>query len=158
MCLAPGFSSDFDTGPGALAGVEKVIEEYHRIAPLMLCDDDPLTAYSLRPDQWIAWQFDRPEQGDGVLQAFRGRGECQEASRTLHLHGLDAAARYEVSDFDAPTRSESSGKDLMEKGLTVGIKGRPGSAIMTYQRLGRHTDEAQPRAGVNQPSSAEPVV
>ena len=37
----------------------------------MLGDYYPLTSYSLQPDHWIAWQFNRPETGDGVVQAFR---------------------------------------------------------------------------------------
>jgi alpha-galactosidase len=139
------FPSDFDTSAKGLADVKKVFEEYHQVAPIMLGDYYPLTDYSLQLDQWIAWQFDRPEQGDGVVQIFR-RNKCPEASKTFLLHGLDAAARYEITDFDAASRSEVSGAELIEMGLTARIHDRPGATVMTYRRVGKQTGGAQRQA------------
>jgi alpha-galactosidase len=39
----------------------------------------PLTLWSLENDDWIAWQFDRPEVGEGVVQVFR-LAECERES------------------------------------------------------------------------------
>jgi alpha-galactosidase len=100
----------------------------------MLADYYPLTPYSLQPDQWIAWQFNRPEQRNGVVQAFR-RDKSEEASRTLRLSGLDSAAQYELTDFDVEGTTRVSGKDLMEKGLVVEIKSKPGAAVIAYRRI-----------------------
>ena len=54
--------------------------------------------------------------------------------KTFRLGGLDPAARYEVTDLDVGTAAIISGKHLMEKGLTVEIKNKPGAALIAYQR------------------------
>ena len=94
----------------------------------------PLTPYSLKLDEWIAWQFDRPEQGDGVVQAFR-RDKCEESTKTFRLSGLDPAAQYELTNFDVEGTTRVSGKELVEKGLAIEIKGKPGAAVITCKRL-----------------------
>ena len=109
-------------------------DECRKVAPLMLGDYYPLTSYSLQLDQWIEWQFDRPERGDGMIQAFR-RDKCEESTKTFRLSGLDSAAQYELINFDIEGTTQSSGKALMEKGLTVEIKDKPGAAIITYRRI-----------------------
>ena len=108
-------------------------DECRRIAPLMLGDFYPLTDYSLKLDQWIAWQFHRPEQGDGVVQAFRRAG-CADASQTFQLSGLDPAAQYELTNFDVDGKIRMSGRDLRKKGLAVEIKDKPSAAVITYSR------------------------
>jgi alpha-galactosidase len=110
----------------------KVYRECRQIAPMMLEGDYyPLTAYSLAPENWIAWQFHRPEKGDGVVQVFR-RGASSFVRAEFRLRGLDPAAIYEVRNFDAAGSTKVSGKDLMEKGLPVELKERPGSAVIVY--------------------------
>jgi alpha-galactosidase len=111
--------------PEKLDRMRQAYEECRKIAPMMLDGDYyPLTPYSLAPDQWIAWQFHRPEQGDGVVQAFR-RKDCAEATRTYRLRGLEPAATYILSDFDREGVLRATGKELMEKGLAVEIPDRP---------------------------------
>jgi hypothetical protein len=97
-----------------------------------LWDYYPLTPYSLQLNQWMAWQLDRPEQGDGLVQPFR-RDKCDEPVKTFSLRGLNPAAQYEVTNFDVEGTTRISGKELMEKGLTVEIKDNPGSALITYK-------------------------
>lgn len=113
------------------AAQKKAYNECAKIAPLMLADYYPLTPYSLETNRWIAWQFNRPEQGDGEVQAFR-RGQCAESTMIFHLSGLDPAARYEITNFDAAGTTQISGGELMKHGLTVKIEDKPGSAIVTY--------------------------
>jgi alpha-galactosidase len=84
--------------------------------------------------EWAAWQFNRPEQGDGMIQAFR-REKNDDQAKDLRLRGLDAAATYEVTDLDAGVTSHFSGGDLMQKGLHVEVVGEPGAAIITYERI-----------------------
>jgi alpha-galactosidase len=108
--------------------------EWRQIAPLMLGDYYPLTPYSLKLDQWIAWQFDRSEQGDGVVQAFR-RDQCETGTQTYRLRGLDSAMTYEVTNFDRKENVRSNGKDLMEKGLPVEIADKPGAAVIVYRKI-----------------------
>ncbi|HLX82269.1 MAG TPA: alpha-galactosidase [Terriglobales bacterium] len=84
--------------------------------------------------EWAAWQFNRPDAADGMVQAFR-REESTQASENLRLRGLDPAAKYEVTDLDAKTPSTVSGKDLMQQGLHVEIKEKRGAAILLYKKV-----------------------
>ncbi len=107
--------------------------ECARVGPCMLGDYYPLTPYSLAVDQWIAWQFNRPESGDGLVQAFR-RSSNQVASQTFRLQGLEPAAWYEITNLDLPGSKTESGEELMREGLSVEISGAPGSAVLLYKR------------------------
>ena len=84
--------------------------------------------------EWAAWQFNRPEQGDGMVQAFR-RDENKDPTKNLPLRGLDLAATYEVTDLDAKTPNTISGKDLMQHGLHVAIAEKRGAAIIVYKKI-----------------------
>jgi alpha-galactosidase len=84
--------------------------------------------------EWAAWQFNRPEQADGMVQAFR-RDANDEATKDLRLRGLDPAAMYEVTDLDAKVGNRVSGSDLMQRGLHVEIKEKRAAAIIIYKRL-----------------------
>ncbi|MBC8449329.1 MAG: GH36 C-terminal domain-containing protein [Chloroflexi bacterium] len=100
----------------------------------MLGDYYPLTPYNLDSAEWIAWQFDQPEAGEGMVQAFR-REKNTEATQTFRLRGLDPAAQYTVTDFDLDAPTTLSGQELLEKGLTLEIKELPGSALVVYKRV-----------------------
>lgn len=112
----------------------RAYSECARLAPLMLGDFYPLTPYSLKLDTHIAWQFNRPEQGDGAVQVFR-RAKCAELTWVLRLRGLSASAKYEISNLDADQRTIVRGRDLMNSGLTVEIKDQPGAAIVMYRKV-----------------------
>ncbi len=84
--------------------------------------------------EWAAWQFNRPEQGDGMVQAFR-RDENKETTKNLSLRGLDPAATYEVTDLDAKMPKTISGKDLMQHGLDVAIADKRAAAILVYKKV-----------------------
>ncbi len=90
---------------------------------------------SLGADVWLAWQFDRPDAGRGVVQAFRRAESIYETAR-MRLRGLDPAARYLLTDLDHPGDPRKiTGRELMESGLEVAISARPGSAVLTYAKL-----------------------
>ena len=57
-----------------------------------------------------------------------------EATKRLRLHGLDAAAKYEVTDFDTGKPQTIAGSELMQQGLVVEMKGKPGAAIISYRK------------------------
>ncbi len=95
----------------------------------------PLTPCSLGADVWVAWQFDRPEAGRGVIQAFRRADSIYETAR-VKLRGLDPLARYRFIDFDhRADQRERTGRELMETGLDLAISDRPGSALLTYEKV-----------------------
>jgi alpha-galactosidase len=109
--------------------------EWKQIAPIMLNGDFyTLTPYSKTNDAWMAWQFDWPETGRGYIQAFRRRN-CNEASKTLVLKGLDATAQYEVKNLDVDGATQMSASQLLGQGVTVQIQDKPGSAVIVYKKM-----------------------
>ena len=103
------------------------------MAPNYLGDFYPLTPYSLADDVWLAWQFDRPDLGQGMVQVFRRQESIYESAR-LRLHGLQPDAKYIHSNLDSPSEVEMTGKELADEGLPVTIADRPGAIVVTYRR------------------------
>ncbi len=117
--------------------LRRLVSQWKQVAPNYGGDFYPLTPYSLDNSAWIAWQFDRPEAGEGMVQAFR-RAASVYRGVDLALRGLDRAARYTVTDLDTPDNPcEMSGAELLDKGLPVDITARPGSKLFTYKRIGQ---------------------
>jgi alpha-galactosidase len=117
------------------AALRKAVREWRDYAENYSGDFYPLTPCSLGADVWVAWQFDRPDAGRGVVQAFRRAESIYESAR-MRLRGLDPAAHYLFTDLDHPGDPRTAtGRDVMESGLDVTIPDRPGSAILTYEKL-----------------------
>jgi alpha-galactosidase len=113
--------------------IGKLEGEFWKTAPFFREDYYPLTPYDSGPGAWIAWQFNRPEKGDGMVQAFR-RDQCGDAARTVHLAHLDASAKYEIDDMDSPTPRIVSGSELMQTGLAISINAKPGAVVLLYRK------------------------
>jgi alpha-galactosidase len=111
--------------------LRRSLSQWREIAPEYYGDYYPLMPYSLSSDAWIAWQFNRPEAGKGVVQAYR-RQNCVYESARLILHGLDPEKTYAVRNFDEESTRRISGKVLMETGLLVTMTDKPGSAWIAY--------------------------
>jgi alpha-galactosidase len=94
----------------------------------------PLIPFDPSDTVWMAWQYDRPESGEGVVQAFR-RPDCAYDSARLKLQGLDPAATYTLTDVDHPGAKQATGRELMEQGLSVTLKNRSEAAIILYKQL-----------------------
>jgi len=114
--------------------VRRLVTEWRKIAPYYLGDYYPLTPYSTENDIWMAWQFDRPDLDEGMVQAFRRADSFYEAAR-FRLNGLDPEADYQVTDLDAGDGLVMSGRELTERGLSVVLKHQPGSAVIVYKRV-----------------------
>lgn len=128
----------FGPGPGGIEGedlslVKRMVEEAREIAGYTLGDFHPLTPYTLAEDQWMAWQFDRPDLAGGVVQVFRREKSAYESAR-FPLRGLDRDARYTIRDFDRPDTFEMTGAELTDGGLAVILPGCPKAAILVYTR------------------------
>jgi alpha-galactosidase len=107
--------------------------------PLLPCSENSDCATDPRQErsaifEWAAWQFNRPEEGDGMVQAFR-RDENDQPAQNLPLRGLDPAATYEIRDLDTTTRTTASGRDLLQQGLHVDIKEKRGAVILLYKKV-----------------------
>ncbi len=113
--------------------LRKLTAQLHETQPYYLGDYYPLTPYSTQNDVWMAWRFDRPDLGGGVVQAFR-RPASLEETRRFKLGGLDPTARYVVKDVDLDEVKEASGRELIEQGLAVTLKNQPQAAVVIYKR------------------------
>jgi alpha-galactosidase len=109
------------------------LEEWRTVAPYFWGDYWPLTPYSLDSKDWIAWQFNRTELADGVVQAFRRAESVQESAR-LRLRGLEQDAVYTVTNLDVAGTTEMTGRELQDTGLPIVIKDQPGAVIITYRK------------------------
>ena len=133
---------DYDT-------VRKLIGQWRQIAPNYYGDYYPLTPYSQEPNVWIAWQFDRPESGEGMVQAFRRF--CADDFVRFRLRGIDPQASYTVTDMDHNQPRVVAGREMIDPGLRVEIPNRPGAAIVTYRKVSRATSVTEgDRAGEKQ--------
>ncbi|MFH0761053.1 MAG: alpha-galactosidase [Bacteroidota bacterium] len=134
--MSPSFSVCVDVRKTGIDWDEyrRLTDQWREVVDYMLGDYYPLTPYSLQNDQWIAWQFDRPAQGEGMIQAFR-RDSCKEEAMAFRLCNLDPGADYEITNLDTGVVEKISGKELMDKGLKVEITGKPAAALITYKEI-----------------------
>ena len=112
---------------------ERLFAQLRQVGPNYLGEFYPLTPYNLANDVWLAWQYDRPEAGSGVVQAFR-RPENGEVTKTFKLRGLDPEAKYEVENFDG-AKETRTGRELLQDGLSVTLGEQPSAAVIAYKRL-----------------------
>ena len=115
--------------------LRQTMADWRSYADNYLGDYYPLTPYTTSNDAWLGWQFDQPEPGRGVVQAFRRANSVYESAR-FKLHGLEAGARYLVTDLDTPdAKRQLGGRDLMETGLALTLAGQPSAKIVTYKKV-----------------------
>jgi alpha-galactosidase len=112
--------------------LRKLMTEWHEVAECYYGDYYPLTPYSRDEQNWMAWQFHRPEQGDGLIQVFR-RAESPIEAASFPLRGLDPDARYVFHDFDVPDDTEHRGADLAS-GWRIAIPARRTARLIRYRR------------------------
>ena len=114
--------------------IRRFLAEWRQVAPYYLGDFYPLTPYSLEENVWMAWQFDVPEKGEGMVQVFR-REKSQDDSAAYKLQGLEPGSLYTISDFDADKPRRMTGRDLAEKGLPITLAKRPWAATIIYKKI-----------------------
>ncbi|MBL9135319.1 MAG: alpha-galactosidase [Verrucomicrobiales bacterium] len=117
---------DYDT-------LRRLTSQLLTVQPYFLGDYYPLTPYSRAKEAWIAWQFDRPDLGGGVVQAFR-RDDAKDATLRCRLRGLSPQANYRVTDLDKTDRRVVSGRELQESGIEITLSDRPAAAVITYTK------------------------
>lgn len=63
------------------AWARQTLEQYLKLRPFYYGDYYPLTPYSQARDVWLAYQLDRPEQGEGLIVALRRPDSPYETAR-----------------------------------------------------------------------------
>ena len=128
--LVVGWDVNQSTFP--LAQARKSVEEFKRLRPYFYGDYFPLTPYDASDDAWMAYQFDRPENNDGIVLAFR-RSPDSQPTVNIKLHGLNPEARYEISYEDYGITKTETGKEL-SSGFDIKIPQAPGSLLIVYHK------------------------
>lgn len=111
----------------------RMVREWRSVSAYLLGDFYPLTPYSLEDTVWLAWQFDCPERGEGVVQAFR-RGNSAEESLRVTLHGVEADTFYTLTNLDTADVTEITGRELLEQGVELVLPDKPKSAVLVYRK------------------------
>jgi len=117
--------------------LRRLYNQWRQISDCYCGDYYPLTPYRRDNKGWIAWQFNLPEQGKGVVQAFR-RAHSTDTATELRLRGLNPRRRYVLRRLNGEgdkNKIELVGSHLIEPGLPVTIEDRPGVAVITYERI-----------------------
>jgi alpha-galactosidase len=133
MVPAVGIGVEADSKEIDYSRYLRLLAQWRTVTDDYYGDYYPLTPYTPANDGWLAWQFDRSDLGEGMVQAFR-RPQSPFESARLKLRGLDPDAQYTVRDLDQPQGRQMSGRELTESGLLVSIREQPGAVIITYRR------------------------
>jgi alpha-galactosidase len=136
MCPMTAIGFDVRRKDLDYALLRKLTQQWRRVAPRYYGDYYPLMAFDRTEKAWIGWQFNRPEDGDGLVQFFRRKDAPYTAGR-FRLHGLDPDARYRVEDLDADRPVVTTGRRLMEDGLPVRMDDAPQTTVFLYQQVKR---------------------
>jgi hypothetical protein len=112
----------------------RMLAQRRQVTDCYYGDFYPLTTYRTENDVWMAWQFDRPESGEGMVQAFR-RPRSPAVSMQFPLRGLDPNARYSITGADEERTQIRSGKDLLERGLTITLPQPRQATLVVYRQL-----------------------
>ncbi|HEY3342216.1 MAG TPA: hypothetical protein VGK81_09370, partial [Anaerolineae bacterium] len=111
--------------------IRKMISVWRKAVDTMLHGDYyPLTPFHKDAAKWVAWQFDRPEAGDGFVQGIRLPAAVEE-TLTLHLKGIQPDATYVFTNDESGERKVIAGEALIHDGFSLALPARSG-AIWFY--------------------------
>ena len=99
--------------------------------PLFLGDYYPLLTIPKDERHWCAWQYDRPDLGEGFVMAFR-RKDCPYNSAQFSLRAIDPKATYEVEFVDLNRKQTMKGSELAT--LSVNLEKPETSLLVIYKR------------------------
>ena len=145
---APSLGSGIDVRVKEIdyAALRRLVAQWRKISPCYYGDFYPLTPCSHEPGDWIAWQFDLPEQGRGVFQVFRRAESIYQAAR-LPLRGLDPEARYVLKELrvaEDEASTEITGSELQPASRTRSNQRRQPASRIAYLMKGRVPDRDGP--------------
>jgi alpha-galactosidase len=131
-----GFGIDMRVPDLDYPALRQLVDQWRQVILNYFGDFYPITSWTRDNSLWMAWQFDRPEQGMGLVQVFRREDSPYESAR-FRLRNLDPEATYEISCFGLHPSRRLSGRELIEQGLPVTLSERPQAAVILYRRTAR---------------------
>jgi alpha-galactosidase len=109
-----------------------MLAEFYRARPLFAGDYYPLTSLTALPDSWLAYQFHRPDLGQGLVAAFR-RLRSPHATAVFRLKGLARDRRYRFEDADSGECREASTRELTQTGLEIRLSEPRSCRLLFYE-------------------------
>jgi len=136
-----GYDAGYGIGPGAagvnndewVAWVKQALGEYREVQPYFYGDFYPLLPYSRDAESWTAWQWDRPENKDGLIMLLR-RPKSPFASIEVRARHLNPDASYEVeirTTYDHAAIKTMKGSELAH--LPIQLPEAPSSTLIFYR-------------------------
>jgi alpha-galactosidase len=114
-----------------LEWVRRTNAEYKRVRPYFYGDYYPLTPLPGVDGGWVAWQYDRPAQSDGIVQVFRQPQSPCETAR-LEVGGLMTNGVYTFENADTGETVQLTSEVLAQEGLMVCLPQRRSSQLLFY--------------------------
>ncbi len=111
---------------------QKIASEAKAFSKYYYGDVYPLTSITLDEKDWLSYQCDRPDLGEGMVMAFRRRLAAAD-SLTVKLQGLKPTKSYEVEDVDGGEKRIASGKELAD-GLLLTLANPQSSTLLVYRQ------------------------
>jgi alpha-galactosidase len=115
------------------ASVRTSLEQYRSVQKYFYGDYYVLTEYTQADDSWMAYQFDLPEKGEGLIVILK-RPLSEYSHAAFPLKALEKGAVYEITNLDSSERHNLAGSVLMDKGLDARLLKQPDSVLVRYQR------------------------
>jgi len=109
------------------------IAELKALRPCFMGDYYPLTDINTDERAWCAYQFDRPDLGEGMALFFR-RSASPYFGLEASLQAINRDATYEVAlcpDYSEPQWQRMTGADLIH--LRISIPEAPGCMLLRYR-------------------------
>jgi alpha-galactosidase len=119
---------DFVEGDEQNATVKKYYAEYKSVRQYLTCDFYPLVENSTCNTSWCAWQYNRPENGDGIILAFR-RPQSPMSKAEFELKELSEGT-YMFIDADSGQEQIISYSELKSKGFELNIEEKRSSRLI----------------------------
>ena len=114
--------------------LQKAAREYLLIRDYFSEDFYPLTKLTLQTDAWCASQYNRPENGDGIVLVYR-REDSPIKSSEFVLRGLEAGAKYRFEDLDGGEPIILDADEIMSSGFEVVIPQKRSAKVFVYHKL-----------------------
>lgn len=107
--------------PEVVKRQKEMIALYKRVRSHFTHDDFyALTEQHASREKWTAWQFNRPESGEGLLQFFRNNAAPEE-SLTVKPRGLCPDSKYLFENGRTGEKRELTGEAAMNEGFTEAL-------------------------------------
>jgi alpha-galactosidase len=116
--------------------LRQAIAEGKRIRTYFYGDLYALNEVTVSAEDWLVLQYHRPEEGDGMVLAFRRPESLYTAFSLEDLRGIDPEAVYEVTvshTYEPEPAVKMKGTELVQ--YAVEVRERPGSAVVEYREM-----------------------